>query len=87
MYGDLDRRRAEAIHLAASQSEIDTAKAIGAMSANIETIMERQDRMDKKLDSVVAMTNRWKGATAVLIIVGGIIGYLGNWILKFTGKA
>lgn len=71
----------------AAQSDLDTARAIGSMSANIETLMERQDKMDKKLDAVVAMTNRWKGATAILIIVGGIIGYLGNWVLKLTGKA
>jgi hypothetical protein len=71
----------------ATQIDIDTAKAIGSMSANITTLMERQERMEKKLDGVVAMTNRWKGATTILIILGGIIGWAGNLLLKAAGKA
>jgi len=54
------------------------------------TLMVQQEAMDKKLDNVVAVVNRWKGATALLIIVGGILGYLGNFLMKFagfTGKA
>lgn len=66
---------------------LHTANAIGGLTAKVELIMERQVNMDKKLDSVVAMTNRWKGATAILIIFGGIIGYVANWILKLTGKS
>lgn len=68
-------------------NDIETAKAIGAMGANIVSIMERQERMEKKLDGVVAMTNRWKGATTILIILGGIIGWASNLLLKMAGKA
>jgi len=74
----------------ASDRELETAKALGAMGANIMTLMVQQEAMDKKLDNVVAVVNRWKGATALLIIVGGILGYLGNFLMKFagfTGKA
>lgn len=66
----------------ATQTEIDTARAIGSMSANIETLMERTAKMEKKLDDVVAMTNRWKGATGLLILLGGFIGWVTNILTK-----
>jgi hypothetical protein len=71
----------------ASQTDIETAKAIGAMGANIVTLLDRQERMEKKLDGVVAMTNRWKGATTILIILGGVIGWGTNFLLKLSGRA
>jgi len=67
---------------AASDTEIATAKAIGEMGANIVTIMKKQEEMEKKLDAVVAMTNRWKGATTILIFLGGMIGWVANLFIK-----
>lgn len=66
-------------------SDEATQRLIGQMSANIETIMKKQDEMEKKLDSVVAMTNRWKGATTILIMIGGFIGWATNLVLKGHG--
>lgn len=66
----------------ASEAEATTQRLIGQMSANIETIMKKQDEMEKKLDSVVAMTNRWKGATTILIMLGGFLGWLANLLFK-----
>jgi len=63
-------------------AEADTQRMIGQMSANIETIMKKQDEMEKKLDAVVAMTNRWKGATTILIMIGGLIGWVTNLLFK-----
>lgn len=68
-------------------ADIQTARDIGALTAQMSAVMTRIDSMDKKLDAVVAMTNRWKGATALLIVVGGLIGYFSNVALKFMGKA
>jgi hypothetical protein len=66
----------------ATQADLDTAKAIGEMGANILTIMKKQEDMEKKLDAVVAMTNRWKGATTILIFLGGLIGWATNLLFK-----
>jgi hypothetical protein len=74
-------------HIAEHQHDVHMATALGSLAAKIDIITVRQEHMDKKLDEVVAMTNRWKGATAILIIFGGVIGYLGNWVLKLVGKA
>ncbi len=60
----------------------ETQRLIGEMSANIKTIMTEQVEMKKQLASVVAMTNRWKGATTILIILGGLIGWASNLIFK-----
>jgi len=63
--------------------DAETQRLLGALNANVTSLIERQDRMEKKLDSVVAMTNRWKGATTILIVLGGIIGWAGNFVLRF----
>ncbi len=70
-----------------SDNDIETAKALGGLSADMKTLLDRTEKMEKRLDGVVAMTNRWKGATTILIILGGIIGWASNILLKMTGKA
>jgi hypothetical protein len=67
--------------------DLYVAESLGEIRSKLVTIAERQTTMESKLDSVVAMTNRWKGATAILIILGGLLGYLGNYLMKFAGKA
>lgn len=63
-------------------SDAETQRLLGSLVANMETLMERTDKIEKKLDSVVAMTNRWKGATAILILLGGAIGWVANFLFK-----
>jgi hypothetical protein len=65
-----------------STNDNETQRLIGEMSANIKTIMVKQDIMQKQLDGVVAMTNRWKGATTILIFIGGLIGWVANYLAK-----
>lgn len=67
--------------------DAETQRLLGSLIADMKTVMEKTEKIEKKLDSVVAMTNRWKGATAILIIVGGVIGWLSNLIIKLLGKA
>ena len=62
--------------------EAETQRLIGEMGANIKSIMIKQDATEKKLDAVVAMTNRWKGATTLLIILGSLIGWVTNFLFK-----
>lgn len=67
-------------------SDAETQRLLGSLCTDVKHLLARQDEMDKKLDEVVAMTNRWKGATALLIFVGGLIGWASNFLLKAFGK-
>ena len=62
--------------------DAETHQLIGEMNANIKTMMVKQTDMEVKLDAVVAMTNRWKGATTILIFLGGLIGWATNLLVK-----
>ena len=62
--------------------DADTQRLIGEMSANIVTIMKKQEEMEKKLDAVVAMTNRWKGATTILFFLCVLICWATNLLVK-----
>jgi hypothetical protein len=62
--------------------DAETHQLIGKMNGNIETIMREQAEMKKQLASVVAMTNRWKGATTILILAGAFIGWITNLLVK-----
>ncbi len=62
--------------------DAETHQLIGEMNANIKTMMVKQTDMEVKLDAVVAMTNRWKGATTILIFLGGLIGWGINLLVK-----
>lgn len=67
--------------------EAETQRLLGQLVAHSEATGKRLDKIETKLDSVVAMTNRWKGATTILIFLGGIIGWATNLLLKMSGKA
>lgn len=67
--------------------DAETQRLLGSLIADMKTMMEKTEKIEKKLDSVVAMTNRWKGATTILIILGGIIGWASNIVIKMLGKA
>ncbi len=55
---------------------------LGEINGKLGSALERLDKVEKKLDSVVAMTNRWKGATTILILLGGFIGWATNLLFK-----
>jgi hypothetical protein len=58
------------------------ATTLGSIEAKLESIDVRMGTVEKEIKSVVGTVNRWKGATAILILVGGIIGWLGNLFVK-----
>lgn len=55
---------------------------LGEINGKLSGALERLDRVEADVKSVVAMTNRWKGATSILIILGGAIGWVTNFIFK-----
>lgn len=71
-----------------NQHDVDTAEKIGRLMTGMETLLTRTDKMEKKLEGIVAMTNRWKGATTVVLMVGGALGTAATILSKFViGKA
>ena len=67
--------------------DIETARAISSLTEKVDMILDRTAKMEVKIEGIVGMTNRWKGATAVLILLGGLVGWLTNAFLKATGRA
>lgn len=65
----------------------NTDRDLGILMGKMDALLERTDKMEKKLDGVVAMTNRWKGATTIIVILGGVIGWASNLLLKMAGKS
>lgn len=55
---------------------------LGEINGKMSGVLERLDKVEQKLDGVVAMTNRWKGATTILIFLGGILGWALNFVFK-----
>ncbi len=55
---------------------------LGEINGKLTGALDRLEKVEKKLDGVVAMTNRWKGATTLLIVLGGFIGWATNLIFK-----
>jgi hypothetical protein len=55
---------------------------LGQLISDTKSNAERLEKIEKKLDGVVAMTNRWKGATTILILLGGLIGWVTNLLFK-----
>jgi hypothetical protein len=63
-----------------AQGDRETQRLLGQLIATSAAAQERLEKIEKKLDSVVAMTNRWKGATTLLIFLGGLIGWAANFL-------
>ena len=64
-------------------NDLEVATSLGRLEAGLDTLLDRTEKMEKRLEAVVAMTNRWKGASAVLMIIAGFLGWAGNFIIKF----
>lgn len=62
-----------------------TLLLLGEINGKMGGVLERLDKVEKKLDGVVAMTNRWKGATTILIMLGAFIGWATNFFFKGHG--
>jgi hypothetical protein len=56
---------------------------LGEIKGKMDSVLDRLDKVEKKVDSVVAMTNRWKGMTTILIVIGGGLGWAFNFFAKF----
>jgi hypothetical protein len=64
------------------ERDIEVATLLGRIDATLTSIDARMSKVETDLKSVVGTVNRWKGATAILILVGGLVGWLGNLFVK-----
>lgn len=61
-----------------STNDLNVANRLGELSGQMAAMNERMANMEKKIDGVVGYTNRWKGATALLLGAAMLVGYLSN---------
>lgn len=66
-----------------SAGDADTQRLLGEINGKMSGVLDRLEKVETKLDGVVAMTNRWKGATTLIVFLGGLLGYAGNWMMKY----
>lgn len=64
------------------QRDIEVATALGRIEASLASISERLGKVETDLTRAVGTLNRWKGATGIMILVGGVVGWLGNLFVK-----
>ena len=67
-----------------NKHDVETAEKIGRLMTGMETLLTRTDKMEKKLENIVAMTDRWKGATTVVLMIGGALGTAATILSKFV---
>jgi hypothetical protein len=64
--------------------DIEVATALGSINTSLISIDTRLRAVESDLKSVVGTVNRWKGATALMVVVGGILGWLANLFVRST---
>lgn len=64
------------------ERDIEVATALGRIEASLASISERLGKVETDLTRAVGTLNRWKGATGIMILVGGVVGWLGNLFVK-----
>ena len=57
----------------------DTLKAIGALQASVDNLVEQTKDIDTRLRNVEGSANRLKGAFIILLALGGAATAVGNF--------
>lgn len=64
------------------QRDIKVAEALGSIDSTLKSIDVRLSKVEGDLKSVVGTVNRWKGATALMVVIGGVLGWLANLFVR-----
>lgn len=64
------------------ERDIAVATALGSIDATLKSIDTRLSKVEGDLKSVAGTVNRWKGATALMVVIGGVLGWLANLFVK-----
>jgi hypothetical protein len=64
------------------EHDLHVATALGSIDATLKAFDVRLSKIETDLKSAVGTLNRYKGATGILIIVGGLLGWVANFFFK-----
>jgi len=64
----------------------DLNQQIGRLEANVERLHADMAELKADIKSISNSVNRWKGAGAVLVIVGMLLGYIVDMVYRLFEK-
>ena len=64
----------------------DLNQQIGRLEANVERLHADMAELKADIKSISNSVNRWKGAGAVLVIVGMLLGYVVDMVYRLFDK-
>jgi prefoldin subunit 5 len=64
----------------------DLNQQIGRLEANVERLHADMAELKADIKSISNSVNRWKGAGAVLVIVGMLLGYVVDLVYRLFEK-
>lgn len=81
--------------LMSPNEQIEYFRSIGRLEAQVAALLSttteiktKMDCIDQRLDALDRLANRWKGGFAVILMLGGIAGFmLDNFLRWWSGKA
>lgn len=59
---------------------------IGRLEAHVEQLQRDMSEIKGSIKSMSDQMNRWRGAGAVLVLVGAVLGWVLDSIYKLVGK-
>lgn len=67
----------------------NNAKDIAVLATKLDILVEKVEKIETQMDKMEAQVNHWKGAFFIVLIAGGLIGWLVDKALtlwmKLTG--
>jgi prefoldin subunit 5 len=64
----------------------DLNQQIGRLEANVERLHADMAELKADIKSISNSVNRWKGAGAVLVIVGMLLGYIVDMVYRLFDR-
>ena len=65
--------------------EIKMAADVARLSTTLDAVLTRMGALEKDMQIMTGMANRWKGATVVLLALGSAAGWLSTVWAHLTG--
>ena len=64
----------------------DLNQQIGRLEAHVENLHRDMSELKAELKNISAMMHKWKGAGAILALVGIVFGFFVDTAFKFIGR-
>lgn len=76
------RRVSDAVRISRESRDAKMAENVTTLVTQMTSVLTRLSSLEKEVDDVSAMANRWKGVTIALLGIGS----LGGWVIATWGK-